>query len=323
MRTPQNVVVGMATFRRPELLAALLPTILEQIEDAASAAGLPTQYRVVVVDNDPEESARDAAESAGDTRIHYALEPRAGISSARNRLLDEAQDADVLVLIDDDETPRPGWLRLMLRTYLEYDADAVRGPVHSVFEGGEDPWVAASGYFLGTRHDGMPTGSSLRRAATGNILLDMGTVRALELRFDERFGLTGGEDSLFTGQLTAAGGRIVHCAEAIVDERVPRGRNTRSFILARRRAQSATHVRVEQDLAGSRRERVRVWLRWGVIGAGQVAKGAVLALSGRIAGNLRWRTQGESRVVSGLGVLGGCVGIVSAPYARERRRRTG
>lgn len=320
MRAPQSVVVGMATFRRPELLGALLPKVLEQIDAASSADGSGATYRAVVVDNDPEQSARETALSGGDARVHYAPEPRPGLSNARNRLLDEAQDADVLVLIDDDEAPRPGWLTLMLRAHLEYEADAVRGPVHSVFEGGEDPWVAASGYFLGTRHDGVPTGTVLRRAATGNILLDMETVRAFGLRFDERFGLTGGEDSLFTGQLTAAGGRIVHCAEAIVDEMVPRERNTRSFILERRRAQSATHVRVDQILAGSHRERVRGWLRWVVIGAGQVIKGAGSALIGRLTGNLRLRAQGESRVASGLGVLGGCVGMVSAPYARGRSR---
>lgn len=318
MRAPQNVVVGMATFRRPELLAALLPKILEQIEHAGSTVGMPTQYRVVVVDNDPAESARDAAESMGDSRIRYAPEPRPGISSARNRLLDEAHDADVLVLLDDDETPHAGWLVHMLSTYLEHDADAVSGPVHAVFEGGEDPWVAAGEYYLGQRREGMTTGTVLHRAATNNLLLDMDRVRALELRFDERFGLTGGEDSLFTGQLTAAGGRIVFCAEAVVDDLVPTARNTRAFNLARRRAQAATHVRVDQELTGSRGGRAANAARWAAIGAGQLVRGSVLAVVGRVTGNLRRRAQGDSRVASGLGVLGGCVGVVSAPYARNR-----
>lgn len=323
MRSPTSVVVGMATFRRPELLAALLPEVLAQIEHAEATAELPSQYRVVVVDNDPEESARDAVESVGDPRIRYAPEPRPGISSARNRLLDEADGADVLVLLDDDETPHAGWLVHLLTTYVEHDADAVSGPVHAVFEGGEDPWVAAGGYYLGQRREGVPTGTVLRRAATNNLLLDMGRVRELGLRFDERFGLTGGEDSLFTGQLTAAGGRIVYCAEAVVDDLVPRARNTRSFNLARRRAQAATHVRVEQNLATSRRDRASNGARWVVIGSGQIVKGVVLALAGRVTGDLRRRAQGESRVASGLGVLGGCVGIVSAPYARQRKAREG
>lgn len=319
MRSPTSVVVGMATFRRPELLAELLLKLLEQIEDAAATAGMPPHYRVVVVDNDPEESARETAEAVGDSRISYAPEPRPGISSARNRLLDEVHDADVLVLLDDDETPHAGWLVSMLSTYLEHDAEAVCGPVHAVFEGGADPWVAASGYYLGQRREGVRTGTVLQRAATNNLLLDMTQVRRLGLRFDERFGLTGGEDSLFTGQLTAAGGRIVFCAEAVVDDLVPATRNTRAFNLSRRRAQAATHVRIEQELAASRRERAANGARWIVIGTGQLVKGAALAIVGRFTGDLRRRAQGESRVVSGIGVLGGCVGIVSAPYARQRR----
>ncbi|MGO2559565.1 glycosyltransferase family 2 protein [Brachybacterium sp.] len=321
MRSPTDVVVGMATFRRPELLAALLPKVLEQIEDSASTPAMPSRYRVVVVDNDPEESAREAVESVGDQRISYSPEPRPGISAARNRILDEAHDADLLVLLDDDETPHAGWLVRMLTTHLEHDADAVSGPVHAVFEGEEDPWVAAGGYYLGQRREGMRTGTVLQRAATNNLLLDMDQVRLLGLRFDERFGLTGGEDSLFTGQLTAAGGRIIFCAEAVVDDLVPRARNTRAFNLARRRAQAATHVRVEQNLAVSRRARAANGVRWFVIGSGQLVKGAVLAVIGRITGDLHRRAQGESRVASGTGVLGGCVGIVSAPYARQRNEK--
>lgn len=321
MRSPASVAVGMATFRRPELLAALLPRVRDQIEEAVAEEGLPSEYRVVVVDNDPAKSARGIVDSAGDARITYAHEPKPGISSARNCLLDEVEDADVLVLLDDDETPHPGWLVNMLSTYLEHDADAVCGPVHAVFEGGEDPWIAASGYYLGQRREGVRTGTVLERAATNNLLLDLAVVRRLGLRFDERFGLTGGEDSLFTGQLTAAGGRIVLCAEAVVDDLVPAARNTRAFNLARRRAQSATHVRVEQELAGSRRARALNRGRWLVIGSGQLVKGAALALIGRLTGDLRRLAQGESRVASGLGVLGGLVGIVSAPYARARRTR--
>ncbi|MGP9538167.1 glycosyltransferase family 2 protein [Brachybacterium sp. AOP43-C2-M15] len=307
----------MATFRRPDLLADLLPRLLEQIEHAVATPGLPSEYRISVVDNDPDESARVTVERGADPRIRYAAEPTPGISSARNRLLMEARDADVLVMIDDDETPHPDWLVNLLSTYLEHGADAVSGPVHAVFEGGEDPWVAAGGYYLGQRREGVATGTILRRAATNNLLLDMHRVRGLGLRFDERFGQTGGEDSLFTGQLSAAGGRIIFCAEAVVDDLVPRARNNRQFNLARRRAQAATHVRVDQTLAGSRRDRSRNAVRWMMIGSGQLVKGAALSVIGRAKRDLRLQAAGESRVASGLGVLGGCVGLVSRPYARR------
>jgi len=316
-----DVVVAMATFRRPRLLADLLPQLIAQLDDVSTSATSPAACRIVVVDNDPDASADAVVTAVGDSRIHYVVERQPGISSARNRILDEARDSDVLVLLDDDETPRPGWLRHLLQTYVAEHADAVSGPVHAVFEGGEDPWIAASGSYLEQRRTGLPTGTVLRRAATNNLLLDMARVRELGLRFDTRLGLTGGEDSLFTGELTRAGGRIVWCAEAVVDDIVPTGRNNRRFSLARRFAQSSTNVRVDQMLAGSRRDRVQGCLRWLVVGAGQIAKGAPAAVIGRATENLHVRARGERKVASGLGVLAGCVGLTSTPYARKASRR--
>ncbi len=315
---PTTVAVGMATFHRPALLARLIPQILEQIDEFIADADVAPVFNVVIVDNDPSASGRDAATSTGDARIHYVVEPEPGISSARNRILDESADCDILILIDDDELPHPGWLAHLLETHSRYGADAVSGPVHAVFEGGTDPWIEASGSYVEQQHVDLKTGSVRARAATNNLLLDMRTVRALGLRFDSRFGLTGGEDSLFTGQLTKAGGRIVWCAEAVVDDQVPTERNTRRFNLRRRLATSATHVQVEQKLLDSTAERVRGLGRWAVIGIGQVVKGASLAVAGRTRGHLGTRARGEQKFFSGLGVLSGCTGHLVSPYARKR-----
>ena len=63
-----------------------------------------------MVDNDPAGSAREGCGGGGRSQVRYALESVPGISSARNRVLDEAHDADVLVFLDDDETRIPtGW----------------------------------------------------------------------------------------------------------------------------------------------------------------------------------------------------------------------
>lgn len=312
-------MVGLATFRRPALLAGLLPRLIEQIDQVLVRPDGPAEARIVVVDNDPEGSAREAAAGAGDARIQYAIEPTPGISSARNRVLDEAGSADLLILLDDDETPHENWLATLLQARQTHRADAVSGPVRAVFEGEEDPWVAASGVYRVPLRTGTPTGTVLRRAATNNLLLDLRTVRRLGLRFDPRFGLSGGEDSLFTGQLTAAGGRLIWCAEALVDDIVPAARNTRGFQLERRFAQSATTVKVDRELAGGA-SRLRRGARWTVIGAAQFAKGVALTLIGRVRGDLVRTAQGEGRVAGGLGVLAGVLGISSSPYAKARRR---
>ncbi|HLR44837.1 MAG TPA: glycosyltransferase [Brevibacterium sp.] len=318
---PQSIVVGMATFRRPELLGSLLPQVLAQIEHLCEEWSHPLQTGVVVVDNDPAGSARETVLAIGDDRIRYAIETEPGISSARNRVLREAGDADLLVLLDDDETPHESWLLHLVNAHREHGADAVSGPVRAVFDGPEDAWVAASGTYLEPLRTGTRTGTVLRRAATNNLLLDLRTVRAMGLRFDPRFGLSGGEDSLFTGQLTGAGGRLVWCAEALVDDIVPAARNTRGFQLHRRFAQSATTVRVETMLAEGAGARLRLGVRWLVIGAGQLLKGAAQILTGRLIRSLPRTALGERRVASGLGVLAGSLGLSAKPYARARRPR--
>lgn len=311
-------MVGLATFRRPALLTELLPRLIEQIDQVMALPEGPSEAWIVVVDNDPEGSAQEAAAGVGDPRIQYAIEPTPGISSARNRVLDEAGSADVLILLDDDETPREGWLATLLQARRTHRADAVSGPVRAVFEGEEDPWVAASGAYRVPLRTGAPTGTALPRAATNNLLLDLRTVRRLGLRFDSRFGLSGGEDSLFTGQLTAAGGRLIWCAEALVDDIVPAARNTRGFQLERRFAQSATTVKVDRELARGASS-LRRGARWALVGAAQLAKGVVLALSGRLRGDIAHTAQGEGRIAGGLGVLAGVLGISSSPYAKARR----
>ncbi|MDG5711871.1 hypothetical protein N0Z45_19695, partial [Acinetobacter baumannii] len=83
---------------------------------------------------------------------------------------------------------------------------------------------------------------------TTNLLLSGPVVRRLGLRFDERFGLSGGEDSLFTRALTGAGQRIVWCAEASVLEDVPADRATRSWVCRRALSSGNTAARVELAL---------------------------------------------------------------------------
>ncbi len=318
MRRADRVAVGMATYRRPHALARLVEEILDQIDDFCRQGEIVPSFTVIVVDNDEAGSGRGAATASGDRRVRYVVEPRPGISAARNRILDEAGDCDVLVLIDDDELPQAGWLAHLLDAYVRFDADAVSGPVRAVFRGGSDPWIEASGAYRDSERHARATGMVIGRAATNNLLLDMRTVRRLELRFDDDMGLTGGEDSLFTGQLTRAGGRIVWCAEALVDDQVPTERNTRDYSLRRRFATSATHVRVEQRLLDPGPQRLLGLARWLAIGAGQIVKGTGLALWGRLVGMLGVRARGERKMASGLGVLAGCLGRVPSPYARRQ-----
>ncbi len=102
----------------------------------------------MVVDNDPEASAREVVASFAGFGVRYVHEPAPGIAHGRNRALDESAGARLLIFIDDDERPCPGWLAAMLATYERTGAAGVTGPVYPDYEGEPDPWLVAAGIFI-------------------------------------------------------------------------------------------------------------------------------------------------------------------------------
>src|SRR4051794_383875 len=214
--SPLKVVVAALTYRRPGDLEELLPALVAQ------RASVEEEVDILIVDNDPDAGARDQVAAFGDgVRYVHAAEP--GIAAARNTALDAAGDADLLVFIDDDERPVRAWLSRLLSTWAEHRTTAVVGPVISAFEVEPGDWIRAGGFFTRRR---MPTGTAIEIAATNNLLLDLAEVRRMGLRFDLRFGLSGGSDTLFSRELIAKGGTMIWCDEAIVTDVVPASRAT-------------------------------------------------------------------------------------------------
>ena len=219
-----RVTVAIPTFRRPDQLAALLAALPERIAETPDA-----EIDVLVIDNAPEGSARATVEAAP-AGVRYVHETTPGISAARNRALDESRSADLLAFLDDDEIPLAGWLSSLVEVWRGHRSAAVAGRVISVFHEDTDPWIIASGTF---RRPQRATGTSLRTAAAGNLLLDIRQVQALGLRFDGSLGLSGGEDTLFTRQLVERGGTIVWCNESAAEDHVVPSRLTRDWAVQR------------------------------------------------------------------------------------------
>lgn len=310
----RSVDVAMATYHREGGLPELLPKLLAQGDTAMEALGIDFEFRVIVVDNDPAGSARSAVATVEDARIHYVVEPNPGVTNARNRALSEAADTDLLAFIDDDEIPHDDWLLRLLATRQEYGVDAVAGPVYPILEAEPETWVRASGSYDQPHRAHLKTGDPITRAGTGNMLLDLRTVRRLGVRFDERFGMSGGEDSVFTQRLADRGARMVWCAEAVADHIVPRERATRRYLLERNYSLGNSGVRAEVYLASPGRPRVMTQLKWAATCAGSVAKGGLQALIGRLGGSLKLRAAGELRLAGGLGGLAGLIGAIVTPY---------
>jgi cellulose synthase/poly-beta-1,6-N-acetylglucosamine synthase-like glycosyltransferase len=301
-----SVIVAVLTYRRPDDLAAIVPVLIEQ------AASVPLEVRVLVVDNDPEGSAKEYV-TALTGPVHYVHEPTPGIAAARNRAIDEAATDDVLVFIDDDELPVPGWLEHLLQTRARTGADAVIGPVESVFSGELDPWIAAGGFFTRRR---LATGTPVTVAATNNMLLDLATVRAQGLRFDPGLGLIGGEDALFTRQLSSNGGRMVWCAEAMVHDMVPAGRMTRSWVLKRAFRMGGSASRAELLVATTLRQRLTTQVRQLLLGLSRLGAGLVRLSAGTLGRSQALRAAGARNCARGLGLIAGVFGFVYAEYRR-------
>lgn len=304
-----RAVVTVPTYRRPERLARLLARLREE------CTGLTA--RVVVVDNDPAGGARHVVAAFPD--VTYVHEPAPGLAHVRNRALDAAAGHDVAVLVDDDEVPGPGWLTTLLGRWLEWGCTAVAGPVRWDLDV-DAPWVRASGVLDRVRR---PTGMWLRGAATSNLLLDVAATTALGLRFDERFGLSGGEDTMFTHLLVHRGGTIRWCDEAEVVEAVPAERATRRWVLRRTFRTGTTWSRVHVALAGSTGGRVATRLELTARGAYCVAAGSLALVAGTLRPDLRRRARGACDVASGAGVVAGVLGWTYREYARAPAQRAG
>jgi succinoglycan biosynthesis protein ExoM len=309
-----RVTVGVPTYRRPDVLRALLPLLLDQVREV-SGAGSRFRADVLVVDNDPDRSAADVV--AAVPGVRYVAEPTPGIAAVRNRALDEAADARVLAFIDDDERPADGWLAHLLGTWADTGAAAVAGRVLTEFAGELDPWIEAGDFFF---RRSMPTGSEIHVAATGNLLLDLDQVRASGVRFESALGLGGGEDSLFSLQLARAGGRMVWCDESAAVDQVPAARMTRAWVRTRACSHGNSTVLVDLRLATGARSRLVGRARGAVKGVLCIAGGAVRWGWGLAGRSLRHRARGARYVFRGVGMVGGACGFMYEEYARSGRR---
>jgi succinoglycan biosynthesis protein ExoM len=269
---------------------------------------------VLVIDNDPDASAMPLASEYPNDLVRIVHEPTPGIVAARNRALDESGGADLLVFIDDDELPDSGWLQAMIDTWQRTQAAAVAAPVISTFEEEPEPFVAAGRFFVRRR---LPTGTDLTVAATGNLLLDLAQVRQAGVRFDRRFAMSGGSDTLFSRELHRRGGRMVWCDEATVVDIVPASRANRAWVLKRAIRGGNTMSRVEIVLAGSPVRAVVVRVSLVVRGIGRIAAGTARVLAGKVGRSLIHQARGARTAARGAGMVAGAFGYIRQEYSRS------
>lgn len=111
---PPLVSVVVCTRNRPAGAVAVLRDLMKQ--------DYPN-FEVVLVDNAPSnDETREAIEREfkNETRIRYILEPRPGLSKARNRGWNEAK-GDIVAYTDDDVLVDPHWVNGVVRGFSRAD----------------------------------------------------------------------------------------------------------------------------------------------------------------------------------------------------------
>jgi hypothetical protein len=306
-----KVAVAVTTFRRPALLAPLIEEILMQIASVGDAYAC----RVVIVDNDPDESARVVAAGHG---VDYTPESVPGIAAARQRVLDTTASDDVVVMLDDDVLPEAEWLAAILATWERFKPTVVMGYVRWVWPPLDEPVIrkVRDGGFM--RRPELPTGTRQEWLATGNVLIDLHAVRRLGLAFDVSLGLSGGEDTLFGADVIRRGGTIVACRESSAMSVIPPERATSDF--ARRRAigqgTSISFLRLRSE-HGIRRSALRAAAL-----AGGILRLCVFSIA-RAGAHLLGDDAREGKYLRkqwfALGRIRGAAGHVSDEYSRPQR----
>lgn len=261
-----DISICVCTFRRPEGLRRLLRS-LQDLDPATPS------HEIIVVDNDAAASAEPIvreAQAAG-LPVQYFVEPVRGIARARNRTLAPAT-GEFVAFIDDDEEAHPQWLVRMWREVKRHDDDGGCGPVIPRFNDRTPRCLIEGRFFERPR---FPTGTMLSpwQTRTGNVLIRRQRLMALPGPFDERFNLTGGEDTHLFNSLIAADCRIIAVDSAIVYEHLPPNRTTLRWLLQRRflvgMGGARFHAYTAPAVVRPRWQRARPLARgigWGVVG---------------------------------------------------------
>jgi len=240
-RTPRFLIGRAAVMRDgPEITAAVCTRDRPQ-ELAIALQGLADQeyprLDVVVVDNAPadDRTLRLVATAARTQPLRYVVEPRPGLSWARNRAID-ATGSEVIAWVDDDEAADRWWACEVARAFVEVpEAGAMTGlvvpselatPSQVLFERysgvSRGRGFARAIFSPATRHQQSPLYPLPPFGAGANMAFRRDAIQAIG-RFDCALGAgtstLAGEDTAALSSLLLAGGTVVYQPTAIVRHR--------------------------------------------------------------------------------------------------------
>jgi glycosyltransferase involved in cell wall biosynthesis len=218
---------------------------LEKLIAAMRAQACPVPFEILAVNNNSSDNTAEVlarlAQLPGPI-LRWVTEPVQGIVAARNRAIEESMDSDIMVFIDDDETPLPGILEAAAHAILNEGAQCAGGRVEMDFSHYPRPaWLGDEllGFLAAVDHgtEAFWIEDASTPIWTANVAYDMRLFRDdPELRFDKRYDrkgnvVGGGSDAIMFRTLLERKVRIRYCPGMGVLHAVEPWRLTRSYFL--------------------------------------------------------------------------------------------
>lgn len=234
-----SVGIMICTYKRELELKKTLNSILDLKYNIDN-------INLIIVDNDKEQSSKKIInEYRNKIKIQYDVESKKGIAFARNKCLEIARKTECkyVAFIDDDEVVSEDWINELIKILKLYDADIVRGPVIGISDKKIPKWYKKG---IIEKVDIKKDGTQIDMCFTGNVLMKKEII--MNMKFDTKYSLTGGEDTKFFMQLNNLGNKIVYSSKAIVYENITSDRIKLTYILKRAFRDSANFISIEREV---------------------------------------------------------------------------
>lgn len=241
--------------------AVLLKECLESLRDELAAA--QGRARLIVIDNGSTDETpalcAAIAETLPEEQFLAVMEPRTGLSIARNRGIAEAGDADIIAFLDDDAVVLPGWLSACLGAFAAHsDAMGIGGEILPWFTAETTPppdWFRPplSSYYCTFS---LPGGDETRdfpgRYHPAGVNMAFRRAVFERFRFSEALGRSGtnlisGEETDLCNRVRDAGGRLLYVPPMRVKHFIHPDRLNERWIRERHYFEGVSRARLPMD----------------------------------------------------------------------------
>jgi glucosyl-dolichyl phosphate glucuronosyltransferase len=279
------VSIIVCTFNRADALERSLASI-------ARARSAALTVEVLVVDNNCTDRTADVVASAARNlpELRRIVEPRQGLSFARNRGT-EAAKHEYLLYLDDDALLPTGYFARLAALLRDHQPDLYGGPVRPLFEAPPPDWFDPS---LELRQHAVVSGFSSSATISGP---NFGIRRAVLDRigpFATDLGMVGGRMAFgedrelverYRHLTPPAEQRLYYDLDLVVEHEAPAWKLTRDYQLRRAYETAVSRERVFV------RTHVRSRLRSRILALGHLVLAPVFTLTTALAGGLSARAR--------------------------------